>query len=683
MSFYPRLLEKIDKLNTVGSIRNKILAEFPEKYSIHSKDTRLKNKGVVTIDELVNDFKEVIKKYNINVDPTTIKILEPKEGEEGLDISSKFKSISFNLNGTEKNLVFSDSNYRGKTTRTTTEFKEGLAIFFFETDDIDNQYKPFNIKDKNEAEYKKLLGLLIKDIGTKGIKGVEQSEIDSIVAELAKDIANFNEKILLSIFNAMAVGKKLKTTEYKDWIPYRNNALFKKIKEEAATSLGFTKKEVDKWCPMDFILVKPGQESKVLETWNKAKEKQTEEFKIGDYNSIFVEDLKSYDDSKIILGISLKESKSQAGWGKGYLRKSETVKDKYDLTKEELTWDNNRFLQGIIDERKKVDINISQIKEAHLYKYAKEDPIDGFKKVNSAKIKYASLKLLNYLLTKVSQDNLFINGLLSYSMGLGKNPTFFIFTGDDTGNPEKVDITKREQNGGVSIYNISNKNIDGRILIKDSNSATGIEITYFAKICGELNKIRVYIRKPTTMSSNVSVAIMKPEKMDTITESYYPRINEKFTEESDPIYDMGIGIVKKIAEWFDKNIEIEQNDDQNYKSPYVIRKDGTIDVHGNLAGKIDVHIDQLPSYITFNIVDGWCDFGHQGLTSLRGFPKEVHGYFRCSDNKLMSLEGCPKIVTRGRGRTGNFYAGGNPGKFTNAKVRKYCKQIDGRIDLEP
>lgn len=44
----------------------------------------------------------------------------------------------------------------------------------------------------------------------------------------------------------------------------------------------------------------------------------------------------------------------------------------------------------------------------------------------------------------------------------------------------------------------------------------------------------------------------------------------------------------------------------------------------------------------------------KGLTSLKGAPKEVKGYFMCDNNKIVSLKGSPKKVT------GIFNCGDNP-----------------------
>jgi len=77
---------------------------------------------------------------------------------------------------------------------------------------------------------------------------------------------------------------------------------------------------------------------------------------------------------------------------------------------------------------------------------------------------------------------------------------------------------------------------------------------------------------------------------------------------------------------------------------YQIRDDGSIDVGGdvNLSwGKLE---DLKQLLLTFNEVNGNFSCGNNKLTTLEGCPKVVYGYFRCSENRLTSLEHSPKIV---------------------------------------
>jgi hypothetical protein len=74
---------------------------------------------------------------------------------------------------------------------------------------------------------------------------------------------------------------------------------------------------------------------------------------------------------------------------------------------------------------------------------------------------------------------------------------------------------------------------------------------------------------------------------------------------------------------------------------YTINSDGSIDVDGNvdLFGK---SLTKLP--LKFNHVSGNFNCGDNKLTSLEGCPKSVGVYFTCSYNKLTSLIGGPEKV---------------------------------------
>ena len=142
-------------------------------------------------------------------------------------------------------------------------------------------------------------------------------------------------------------------------------------------------------------------------------------------------------------------------------------------------------------------------------------------------------------------------------------------------------------------------------------------------------------------------------------------INEKFTDDdTDPIYDMGIGWRFKIIEWL-KKYSIEN---------YIINDDLSIDINGG----VDLHdkkIENFPNYIQFNKIKGICNFKHNNLTSLRGSPKYVKGDFYCNENNLKSLEFAPKIVK------GDFVCWtwlNKAKKFRYKNILKVCK-VGGEI----
>jgi len=141
-------------------------------------------------------------------------------------------------------------------------------------------------------------------------------------------------------------------------------------------------------------------------------------------------------------------------------------------------------------------------------------------------------------------------------------------------------------------------------------------------------------------------------------------INEKFTDESDPIKDLGIGIRHKIKQWLDEMCIRN----------YTINKDLTINVNDcvNLDNGL-IKTGKLPDYIQFNMINGCFWIRHNNLTTLKGCPKKIvsnsdyNGSFRCSHNNLLSLEYAPISVDY------DFECGYNPGNFTKEDVLKICK----------
>ena len=80
---------------------------------------------------------------------------------------------------------------------------------------------------------------------------------------------------------------------------------------------------------------------------------------------------------------------------------------------------------------------------------------------------------------------------------------------------------------------------------------------------------------------------------------------------------------------------------------YTINEDGSIDVNGNV-NFYSRELWELP--LNFNIVDGnfTCAINH--LTTLKGSPKKVTGYFNCNNNEnLGSLEHAPVEIGTGFG----------------------------------
>jgi hypothetical protein len=136
-------------------------------------------------------------------------------------------------------------------------------------------------------------------------------------------------------------------------------------------------------------------------------------------------------------------------------------------------------------------------------------------------------------------------------------------------------------------------------------------------------------------------------------------INEKFTEDSDPIKDMRIGLSKQITDWLS----------EMGITNYIINDNFTIDVKKSVDLN-NKNLSNFPTYITFNIVGGSFSIQRNNFTTLRGCPREVGHLFSCSNNLLKSLRYAPKIAA-------NFFCHHNLKEFTIEDILKVCDVTGG------
>jgi len=111
-------------------------------------------------------------------------------------------------------------------------------------------------------------------------------------------------------------------------------------------------------------------------------------------------------------------------------------------------------------------------------------------------------------------------------------------------------------------------------------------------------------------------------------------INEKFTDESDPIQDMGIGMIQKIKDWLNHITRIYGH--YNIVD-YKINNDGTIN-----ADRVDIsypEITTLPEYIKFNVIttDFCCCFKSIETIQKNG-PKYVGGNYKIYQKRITIKE---------------------------------------------
>lgn len=147
-------------------------------------------------------------------------------------------------------------------------------------------------------------------------------------------------------------------------------------------------------------------------------------------------------------------------------------------------------------------------------------------------------------------------------------------------------------------------------------------------------------------------------------------IYEKFTEDSDPVADMGVGLKHLIEKWI-KEMNNKSDGQVGIKN-YSIDEYGNINVKGSCS--LPDHCGNMPKHIKFGIVEGDFIICNCNMTTLRGCPEIVEGSFKCHDNNLTSLEYCPKIVKR------DFVCHGNAIKFESNAIRKICKVGEGIIN---
>ena len=113
---------------------------------------------------------------------------------------------------------------------------------------------------------------------------------------------------------------------------------------------------------------------------------------------------------------------------------------------------------------------------------------------------------------------------------------------------------------------------------------------------------------------------------------------------------------------------------------------------GNLSLS-GLNLTKLPDILKDISVGGSFFCYNNKLTSLENCPKTVGGYFNCSINKLTSLKGAPSSVGRHfycsnnlltslefapKSVGGDFHCNDNPVKFTEEQVRAVC-DVKGRI----
>jgi len=137
-----------------------------------------------------------------------------------------------------------------------------------------------------------------------------------------------------------------------------------------------------------------------------------------------------------------------------------------------------------------------------------------------------------------------------------------------------------------------------------------------------------------------------------------------FTRHEEAKDSIGVGRPFLIKRWLDK-MGIE-----NYK----INDDYSIDVNNGieLGGKLKEE-QELPDYIQFGYVKGAFDISNNSLITLKGCPKIVKYGFYCYNNLLTNLQYSPIEVG------GVYQCYNNINKFRIEDILKICKCNKNKI----
>ena len=368
---------------------------------------------------------------------------------------SSLGSAAVNFNGKKYKLVVKGASNEAAS---DTDVKEALVSLFY----ITNIDSPFT-KENYESRVNSLI-----EIANNGISGETSAASQKVVKYLeatsevsTKNITFINQPLSSALaIKEVYPGQKLIRT-----------GLFDSIRKKAQSLTGLP---ADKWCPGD-LYVQLGDVS------------LAEDDNIELINDLFNDDWGG--DSKPLTAVSLKQADAQGGKAKALLNKFTKVKNDYNLTKDEIEYDNSQYIEGI----NRLRNDISKLVGGNsniVYKVENGSLKDETRFLRG---KFAALKSIEFLFKQFESGKVddAIVALVGFALSLtGVNPTFFKVTGQKSGAPGKVDKFPRGQN--VILYNV-----DGDyepIKIEDSSSFGGLKINFKIEKGGEPYSVSINAR---------------------------------------------------------------------------------------------------------------------------------------------------------------------------------------------
>ena len=357
-----------------------------------------------------------------------------------LATGSSLGSAVVNFNGKDYKLIIKGAS---DDTASNTDVKEALVSLFYITN-IDSSFT----KENYESRVEDLIG-----IASKGIPGETDAASQKVVTYL-QSTSGDNKAANVTFIN-QPLSSALAIKEVYPGQKLIRTGLFDSIRSKAQSLTGLP---ADKWCPGDLYVQLGNVEL-------------SEDDNIELINDLFNDEWG--DDSKPLTAVSLKQADAQGGKAKALLNKYTKAKEDYNLTKDEISFDNSQYIAGIKrlrDSISKLVGNNSNI-EYNIENTQLKD------KTRFLRGKYAALKSIEFLFTQFYADKVddAIVALVGFALSLtGVNPTFFKVTGQKSGALGKVDKFPRGQN--VILYNVAG-NYEP-IKIKDTSSFGGLKIDF-------------------------------------------------------------------------------------------------------------------------------------------------------------------------------------------------------------
>ena len=359
-------------------------------------------------------------------------------------------------------------------TSSDTDVKEALVSLFYITD-VDS---PFN-KENYESRVNSLI-----EIAEKGIPGETSDASQKVVAYLSAT-ADDNKTGNITFIN-QPLSSALAIKEVYPGQKLIRTGLFDTIRSKAQSLTGLP---ADKWCPGD-LYVQLGPVN------------LTEDDNIELINDLFNDEWGA--DDKPLTAVSLKQADAQGGKAKALLNKYASAKSDYNLTKDEIAFDNQGYINGI----KRLRDSISKLVGGNPnIEYNIED--SNLKdETRFLRGKYAALKSIEFLFKQFNADEVdeAIVALVGFALSLtGVNPTFFKITGQKSGAPGKVDKFARGQN--VILFNV-----DGDyepIKIEDTSSFGGLKINFKIEKGGQPYAVSINARNNGNTQGTLEVQKIK------------------------------------------------------------------------------------------------------------------------------------------------------------------------------